>query len=896
MPKVNFKLNGQATSAVYESGMSLLDVLREVSHVTSIKDGCSGQGFCGACTVLLDGKPVLSCLQKPENVENKGIITLEGIPERERRILSESFVKEGAIQCGFCTPGLMIRTKAFLDKKKNSTRQEKAKALSAHLCRCTGYLRILDAMETAENAWEKTRDSILSTSPRRPNFFGEDYGLFRSEDNHSKQARRVVGTSLARYRGIEMAVGEKPYVNDMRVPGMLHGAALFSKYPRARVLSINTADAQKSIGVVRIFTAEDVSGERVTGHIIKDWPVFVAIGEETRCVGDILALVVADTRHRARKAASLIDVSYEPLSPVTDPEKALLPSAPKIHERGNLLEVTSFKRGDVETALKKSPYVFKKRFRTQRIEHAFLEVESCLAVPVLEVKNNSKRIHIYSQGQGVHDDQRQIAEVLGLKTEEVVVELVTNGGAFGGKEDLSIQAQTALATHLLKKPVKTTLSREESMLLHPKRHPLVMDYEVAANHEGLLTGARIRIIGDTGAYASVGMKVLERAAGHSCGPYYVPNVDVEAKTVYTNNPTSGAMRGFGVNQTSFAFETMLNMIAEAISNEKKAKIDGYDIREKNILRPGDSFATGQKMGESCQGLKRCLDAVKDAYKKAKGPVGISCGIKNTGIGNGLEDTGRVMIKVLPSEKLEIITGYTEMGQGLFTILIQVVSDITGLPAECMSVKTVSLPETKCGMTTASRATALDSMAAKFAAEKLAKDLLGEKLGKLEGREYQGEYICNFTTKPGASLENPVTHLAFSFAAQVAFVDERGKVSKILAAHDVGYAINPLSCVGQIEGAIHMGLGHTLKENFSCTDGKPDSLLMKNLGIIKAQDMPEVDVILIEEPDPVGGYGSKGVGEIGLVPTAGAVAEALYQFDGKRRFELPLQREGDKSIN
>ncbi len=475
-----------------------------------------------------------------------------------------------------------------------------------------------------------------------------------------------------------------------------------------------------------------------------------------------------------------------------------------------------------------------------------------------------------------------------MNEEEVTVELVTNGGAFGGKEDLSCQAQTALAAYLLKKPVKTVLTREQSLCMHPKRHPMTMNYEVGADENGKFTAVRLRLIADTGAYASVGAKVVERAAGHCCGPYYVPNVDVDAKAVYTNNPPCGAMRGFGVNQTSFAIETCLNIIAKLMRDDG-IEIDDYDIRERNILRNGQRFATGQIMTKTVVGMQKCLDAVKEVYKNSKVPTGIACGIKNTGIGNGLEDTGRVLIKVLENEKIEILTGFTEMGQGLFTILTQVVNELTDIPLTNMSVKSISYPTTKCGMTTASRATALDSMAAKKAAEKLALALKKNSLKELASKEFHGEYITNFTVKPGTPVDNPVTHLAFSYAVQVAFLNEEGKLKKMIAAHDVGKVMNPMACAGQIEGGIHMGLGHTLSENFPTTKGIPDSLKMKDLQIVKARDTPEVEVILVEVPEDVGGFGSKGVGEIGLVPTAGAVAGAFHQYDGKCRFELPIAR-------
>ena len=902
MAELSFILNGRETTVQYQEGMNLLEVLRQCCGVVSPKDGCAPQGVCGCCTSLIDGKPVPVCLRKPEQVAGKHVTTLEGLDEDKRRILSDAFVKEGAIQCGYCTPGIVMRTAALMEKAsgdgapaKAGDRTTVAKALSGHLCRCTGYSRILDACQTAVEA-SCNGGQVPPGEPRRAE-------AIRGLD--AKAKKNGIGSSSLRYRGVEHTFGEKLYVADMDIPGadgrpMLHGALLLSAHPRAVVREIDPSPALADPAVVRVLTAADVPAERFVGLIRKDWPVFVAVGETTRCVGDVIAMVVAESPFDARRATDLVAVDYEVLDPVVDPEAALGVGAPAVHADldGNLLDTCSFERGDVDGALAEAAHVVSGRYVTQRIEHAFLEPEACLAVPVENAsgaEGSGNGLKVYSQGQGVHDDQRQIASVLGLDPSRVDVELVTNGGAFGGKEDLSLQAQTCLAAHLLQRPVRCILTREQSLALHPKRHPITMEYTMSSDGEGRLTALRARMIGDTGAYASVGMKVLERAAGHSCGPYRVPHVDVVAKTVHTNNPPCGAMRGFGVNQTSFAIEGLMDQLAE------KAGLDGYDIRERNVLAPGDLFATGQRMTESC-GIRQTLEAVRDVYKEtlaAGGFVGIGCGIKNTGIGNGMDDSGRLLIRVLENGRLEILTGYTEMGQGLFTILRQVVCEETGLDPERMDVRTVADPRVLCGMTTASRATALLTEAGRRAAVELkaaleTQGLTSQDLASLAGQEFHGEFICDFTTKPGASKpgkdgadEDPKTHMTFSYATQVVLLDEKGRLQKVVAAHDVGRAINPLQCAGQIEGSVHMGLGYALSEDFPCSDGHPESLLLRDVGLLKAKDTPDIEVILVEVPDEVGGYGSKGVGEIGLVPTAGAVAGALYAFDGVRRYRLPM---------
>jgi len=864
MASVTFTLNGRKVVVEPEDGVSLLDVLREDLGITSPKDGCSGEGTCGCCTILLDDRPALSCLLKPAQVAGRVVITLEGLPTERRNLLARSFVQEGGIQCGFCTPGIVTRASALIDRGQASDRERVAKALRAHICRCTGYGRIVDAIQTAGEA-ATAGGQLVTTEPRHSPSFAT---------LHSPENDTGVGGSPGRYRGLEHAMGEKPYVADLRVDVMLHAAVVLSEHARARIVGIDTNRAANAPGVVRVFTANDIPGTRHHGLIVNDWPLMIAVGETTRCVGDILAVVVADSQHQARRAAALVEVESAVLEPITSPTAALAADAPKIHPDGNLLEICAFSRGDVETALSEAEHVVEEIFTTQRIEHAFLEPEACLAVP--QAKGGLK---VYSQGQGVHDDQRQIAAILGVAREAVEVELVTNGGAFGGKEDLSVQGHAALAAHLLRRPVRLVLTREQSIRLHPKRHPLALSYTVGADSNGRLTAVRARIVGDTGAYASVGMKVLERAAGHSCGPYRVPNVDVEAKTVYTNNPPCGAMRGFGANQAAFAIEGVVDRLAARIG------IDGYTIRERNVLQPGDVFATGQRMTASC-GIRQTLEAVRHAFRNARF-AGIACGIKNTGIGNGMADIGRVVIRVQADCQLEILTGYTEMGQGLHTILRQVVREETGVDQNLMSVRTVSEVAVQCGMTTASRATALTTEAGRRAAVELAEAMADGGLDSLTGREFLGEYVCDFTTAPGADVAEPVTHLTFGYATQVVILDDDGRIQKVVAAHDVGRAINPLQCAGQIEGGVHMGLGYALSEDLPCTDGMPDSLKLKDLGIIPAHRTPEIEVILVEVPDEVGGYGSKGVGEIGLVPTAGAVAGALHAFDGAWRNALPM---------
>jgi selenium-dependent xanthine dehydrogenase len=882
MPRLVFQLNGQNTEANYEPGMHLLEVLREECGVTSCKNGCAPEGACGCCLVMIDGKPALSCLRKPEQMAGHDIRTVDGLPEETRRIISEAFVLEGGVQCGFCIPGIVVRAAHLIEQGKSDDRDAIRKALDGHICRCTGYGRIIDAIQTAGEVMRN--GGTLPVQPRRHSFFGEEFGLHRNpEFEFASTKGHGIGESHARVGGIEQVLGDRPYVDDMRMPGMLHGAMVLAEHPRARVLTINTEEAAKSRGVVRIFTARDVPGKRGTGLNVPDLPVFVATGELTCCVGDFIAMVVADTQFHARQAAAKVKVDYEVLEPINDPFKALEPDAPRVHSdetfrpAPNVLDSpTKFGRGDVEAAFATAAHVVEATYQTQAVDIAFLEPESCLAYP----QGNGIKVH--SESQGSVFDQKAIASVLNIPESEVEIQLAASGGSFGAKEELSIQAQTAVAAYLLGRPVKTTLTREQSTQHHVKRHPMTIKLKVGADAEGHLLAVKTRIVGDAGGYAGTSAKCLLRAACHSCGPYRVPNVDVESVAVYTNNPTSGAMRGFGTNQAHFAIEGVMGILAERVG------VDGWEIRSRNILNPGDRFATGQVMRDSVRGLRESLDAVKNIYRDAQ-YVGVSCGIKSTGIGNGTTEEGRVVIRVIDPEHIEILNGYTEMGQGLYTATMQAVCEETGLPDSIMSVRWDKELGAVCGETWASRATTLSCAAAQKAARKLAEDLETTPLGELAGREYMGSVVYSFTTKPGTpeAAKDPTTHFTFSYSTQVVILDDEGHLTRVVAAHDVGRAINPRLCAEQMEGGVHMGLGYALSEDFPSTNGRPHSLKMRDFGLVPAKHMPPVDIILIEVPDEVGGYGAKGVGEIGCVATAGAVAAALHSYDGIRRFKLPM---------
>ena len=847
---IRFQLNGVEQFYVGDPEQTLLQHLRLDHHITSAKDGCSGQATCGACTVEIDGKAKLACALKMRKLEGTNILTMEGFPEYIKDTIVKAYVNKGAVQCGFCTPGFIARTKVLLQNNPQPSLEEIREHLKQHICRCTGYKKIEEAIVYAgESIRQETHLEITSTTGK-------------------------IGVSHPKYQAYDTAIGKRAFVDDIFLEGMLFAALKFSDYPKAKVLHIDTREAEKLAGVHRIFTSKDIPGEKIVGLIYKDWHVMVEEGVTTHYIGDVLAGVVADSDEIARKAVELIQVDYEIFEPVTDVFKAL--DGARVHpEKPNHFNTTQFTIGNAEASLLQSKYTSKDFYQTQRIEHAFLEKEAAIARP-----DEKGGLELFSQSQGVYEDRRQVAIILGLSEEQVRVTLVPNGGGFGGKEDLSIQGHVSLFAYLMHKPVKLTLTREESIRLHPKRHPVFMEMEIGADEKGKLTALKLRAVGDTGAYASVGTKVLERVAGHAAGGYFIPDVDIEAKTVYTNNIPSGAMRGFGANQVAFALESCIDDIC------RQGHFDRWQFRYDNALVDGLRTSTGQKVFGV--GIRACLEAVKEDFNQAKF-AGLACAIKNSGVGNGMIDESKVKIEILAENHIRLHHGWTEMGQGVHNMALQTLCEETNLNPEIIEVIVDTEAQIKTGMTTSSRATALVGLAVIHAAKAFKQDLETQSLKELVGKTYSGQFVCDWTTKPGVTDREPIIHYSYGYAAQVCILDENGKIVKMIAAHDGGKIMNPMLFEGQIEGGVHMGLGYALSEDLPMKDGYLVSDRMKDLQILRAHETPEIKVIGVEVKDEIGPYGAKGIGEIGLVPTAAAVANALTTFDGLKRTSLPLMR-------
>ncbi len=845
-----FKVNGKEVQT--EEDLGLMKFLREKMGLYSVKNGCS-EGACGTCSVLIDGKLAKACIQKTSKLDGKSIDTLEGFSPLEKKIYAYAFDKSGAVQCGFCTPGMLVAAKALLDVNPNPSREECAAAIRGNYCRCTGYVKIIDAMLYA----------------------GE---LLRAGKDPEETDELSVGQSARKVDARAKALGEPVYTDDIQLPGMLFGKALRTPAPRARILSIDTAAARKVEGIEGIILAEDIPGEINCGHLVKDWPALVKVGETTHYVGDSLCLVAGTTEEAVEKALSLVKVEYEELTPVASPMEAMAEGAPKLHEKGNELSFQKLKRGNAEEALANSKYTASYHFETPFTEHAFLEPECSVAYP------EGDGIVVVTSDQGVYDDRREIASVLGIDPELIRIKAAYVGGGFGGKEDMSVQHHAALIAWLLKKPVKVRLSRAESLIIHPKRHPMYMDFTLGCDETGKLTGLKARIISDTGAYASLGGPVLQRACTHAAGPYNYQDVDIEGRAYYTNNVPAGAFRGFGVTQSIFALECCLNDLAV------QTGLDGWEIRRRNALKPGDIMPNGQIADDSTAYVE-ALEALKEDYYRYDADenyyVGIASALKNAGLGVGVPDTGRCRAEVKDG-KVHIGSSASDMGQGIHTVMKQIFLETCGLDPSLVSVgKPDTAVTPNSGTTTASRQSVFTGEATRQAALQLKAAL--EDAGSmeaLEGREFLGEYT--FASDPmGSDKPNPVSHVAYGYAAQLVILDREGKVVKVVSAHDMGRAINPKGVEGQIEGGVVMGLGFALTEDYRIENARP-KVKFGTLGLFRATQVPEIVPILVQKNRNDLAYGAKGIGEITVIPSAPAVQNAYYKKDGKFRTTLPLE--------
>lgn len=879
-----FTVNGQTVQA--EKNQKLIRFLRDELRLTSVKDGCS-EGACGTCHVLIDGKATKACVPSTDKLEGKTILTVEGLSDWEKAVYTYAFGKAGAVQCGFCIPGMVISAKALLDANPTPTREEAAFAIRNNICRCTGYVKIIDGILLAAEIF---RNGKLPEEKKT------GYGV----------GERAVRVDVA-----EKVQGYGKYPDDLYVDGMLYASAVRSKYPRARVLAIHKEKAEALPGVVGVYTAEDIPGEIKVGHLQQDWDAMIPVGRITHYLGDAICLVAAETKEALEQAKALVEIDYEPLKPVFSPTYASQPFAPLVHESGNLLCEKHVSRGNADQAIRDADYVLMYHYETPYTEHAFLEPECAVAYP------DEDGLTILSTDQGAYDTAREVSRLLGLPKEKIHVTNMLVGGGFGGKEDMTVQHHAALVAYLTGRPVKVKLSRKESMLVHPKRHPMKVTITMGCNRDGLIQGVKAEVVADTGAYASLGGPVLERACTHAAGPYHYENFEITGKAYYTNNPPAGAFRGFGVTQTCYAMEMTLTKMAHELG------ISPWEIRYRNAIRPGQTLPNGQ-IAPPSTGLVETLEAVKDICEQNKN-VGIACAMKNAGVGVGIPDTGRCIVAVKDG-KLHIRSGASCIGQGLGTVLTQIVCTMLHCEREDIvyeAANTVNAPDS--GTTSGSRQTLVTGEACRRACQKLlaaagadvrvsdysgiahrqgmeslpggnSSGTVGTELPEgvsvdwkaLEGQEFYGEYLAKTDPLGAQDVANPVSHVAYGYATHVCVLNDDGTIREIDAAHFVGRAINPLSCEGQIEGGVTMALGFTLTEHYPLYDCIP-SARFGTLGLFRADQVPPIHSILVEKEGQDMAFGAIGIGEITTIPTAPAVAGAYFALDGEMRTSLPLMK-------
>jgi selenium-dependent xanthine dehydrogenase len=903
-------VNGKAHQVMATPQTLLMDVLRDELRLTGVKDGCA-TGHCGSCMVIKDGEAVRACLILMKRAHGANITTIEGLaaPNGELHPVQKAYIEQGATQCGFCTPGFIMATKALLDKNPNPTLEEIYKSHQWNICRCTGHNAILRAIQQAAG----------QPTPPLPAV---------------KQPLKAISRPLPRPDAVEKVTGQGIYADDLYVAGMLHARALRSgTYPHARLLKVDTSQAKALPGVVAVLTADDIPGRKDCGVHEIDWPVLCY--DKVRYVGDAIALVVAESEDLAAQALKLIEVEYQPLPVVTGPKEAAAPDAPILHAniehfghgaQGNRLAHFHLENGDLTTGFAQADVVVEREYRTQTVEHGFIEPEAALAMP-----EANGRLTVYCGGQIPFSDRAQIAATLNLPEDRIRVINCLIGGGFGGKEDVSVQIHAALAAWATKRPVKMVLSRKESLLVHPKRHATLIKMKTGAKKDGKLVAHEVEIWGDAGAYASLSNHVMLRATTHAAGPYEAPHVKVDTYAMYTNNVPSGAFRGFGVTQSAFAMESQMDGLAEALG------LSPVEIRRRNVLAVGKKTLAGQVLKESC-GLPQCLEAVAaemDA-ETARHPFvaeegdkrrawGVACAYKNTGFGSGAYDAAGAEVEVFANGRACVRAGAAEIGQGLVGVLAQVVTEELGVPYENVDVRVSDTDLTPDGMaTTASRQTYVSGNAARHASREVRK-LLSQTAAEMldappEALTFADGFVSSNPVSGGrrvplsdvvkaarregrmpkityqyvAPPTEPYHHFAFGFGAQAALVEVdtksgETKVLKVIAANDVGRVINPLALQGQVEGSISMGLGMALQENFVMQDGyvQTDSLYKCHLPTI--DQTPEVISIFIEDETTDGPYGAKGVGELASIPTTPAIINAIYHATGIRCYSLPADK-------
>ena len=917
MSNINLSINGQQYSLEPVAGETLSTLLRQRLQLTGTKIGCE-EAECGACTVLIDGEPIVSCIYPAERADGKTIVTIEGLAqvvheEMKLHPLQEAFIEHGAVQCGFCIPGQIMTAYALLKHNPNPDSADVRFALKDTLCRCAGY-------PTIENAILAAAQALRTGEPvQKPNI------------PDSIHVHKSVGHTHTRHDGMDKVIGAAIYTDDLVFDGMLYAKVRRAMIPHGFLTKLDISKAQALPGVTAVLTAEDIPGEHNHGLVIYDWPVMVGIGERVRYVGDALAIVAAETQEIAEQAAALIEVEFDLQPVITNPVQARQEGVPQIHEKGNLLKHIKVRKGDMEKGFAEADVILEHTFHTPTTDHAFIEPECSIAVPTPD-----GRMEIYVGSQIPYQDRTQVARAMGWPEDRVRIVGQLMGGGFGGKEDVMGQIHVAMLANVTQRPVKLLFDRHESLLVHPKRHATQIRVKIGAKKDGRLVASETELYGDTGAYASLGEKVMTRATTHSAGPYDIPNVRADCYAMYTNNPPAGAFRGFGVTQSAFAVESMMDMLAETLN------IDSVELRRMNSLHVGSLTNTGQELRESV-GLTECIDRVEAEMRKHNpqpfqpriDPAsphlvrvwGFAAAYKNTGLGGGAPDISNAEVELYDDGKIEVRSSSAEMGQGLVTVMRLTVAEEMAVSPEQVKVLVMDTDLTpNGGPTTASRQTYVTGNASRYAAKTLRNAITATIAEKYDVRPEQIRFENGIVHANGHSMtyaevaremkaigqqpralyeyEAPKTqplgtggdmHFAFSFGVQAAEVEVNKRtgevrVLKVISANDVGMAVNPLGLQGQVEGGVMMGLGNCLTEEFIMDNGYVVTDHLARYRIPGIMLTPEITSIIVEHPTAEGPYGAKGVGEICSIPTTPAITNAIYNAVGVRIDKLPVDQE------
>lgn len=918
---VTLTINGTPLRREVDPELSLLRFLREDLSLPGVKNGCE-KGHCGTCTVLINGEAKRSCLLRMSRVEGAVVETIESLGGDHP--IQAAFLAEGAVQCGFCTPGMILASKALLDRNPDPSVTEVREALKHNLCRCTGYAAIERAVLRAGRVLRGEAVPSGSILPIRT--------LSPETASPPDHPRGQVGSSAIRVDGPAKVSGKPVFSDDLPADSPLIGKILFSSHAHARIRSLDVAEARASEGVELVLTSADVPGRNAFGLFVPQQPVLVA--QEVKYLGDVVAAVFARTREQAEAAREKIRVEYEVLPACLDAEANFAPGAPIFHEdtKNNVVHHVSVRKGEVSAAFAGADFIVEGSYETQAVEHAYLEPEACLAAP-----DGEGGVTVWTGNQGSEEYRDMIAASLDLPKEKVRVVLTACGGGFGGKEEPAGQIHAALAALRTGKPVKLVLTREESIRTSTKRHPMKIRMRHGATADGRIVAMSSHVIADAGAYISQSKPVIFRSAVTATGPYVVENVEADSYGVYTNKNPSGAFRGFGSTQASFACEVQMDKLARALG------VDPIEFRRKNGFREGSVTSTGQRLMDGI-GYLGTLDAVERSLKSMRAEFssqpreagkkigfGVASAYKNVGIGTGLSDHAGAIVELLPSGRLSVRTGAADIGQGSDTIAAQLAAEVLGVPYALVDVTacdTAVSPDG--GMTTGSRQTFVTGNAVVGAAEKLLRSL-GPFLPGPPGGDRASEgtalsqealaasyraarkakaptradytyyppktspHRVHAAPPPGEPETHHGIHYSYCFASAAVAVEVDTltgavKVLKVTAAQDVGRAINPLAVRGQIEGAVAMGIGYALSEEFLVDQTSVRTDTLRKLSVPGIEDIPPIECVIVEAPQSAGPFGAKGIGEVGLNPIAPAISNAIFDAVGVRLQSLPMKKE------